>query len=292
MNKVYLNGSFMDEDEAVVPVGDSGFLYGDGLFETMRAYGGRVFRLGEHLRRLKASADVFHITLREPVGELEAIVTELLDVNDLTEARVRITLTRGIHGENLWLDTGEHITLFISAREYHGYPRELYARGMKVIVGDTVRHSHSLIGRHKTLNYLENLLARDAAKTTGYDEVVFLGENGCVTECSTSNIFMVCNGELCTPGTEMNILPGITRSVVMELARWSGRKVLERKWHLKDLRQADEVFLTNSLMEVMPVCEAAEAQIGGGLPGEVTTELAADYRRAVEKECRENGQGA
>ncbi len=288
MNKVYLNGGFVDEDEAVVPVGDRGFLYGDGLFETMRAYGGRVFRIAEHLKRLQGSAGVFRIPLREPEDELEEIVHELLDMNDLTDAYVRITLTRGIHGGNLWLDTGESITLLINTREYHGYPEELYARGMKLMVGDAIRHSRSIIGRHKTLNYLENLLARDAARTTGFDEAVFLDEKGYVTECATANIFFVRGGEVCTPSAELNLLPGITRAVVMELARWSGRKVLERKWPLKEFERADEVFLTNSLMEVMPVCELAGTQIGSGDPGEVTKELAAEYRRAVKEECGGN----
>jgi len=287
MNKVYLNGSFVNEDEAVVPVGDRGFLYGDGLFETMRAYGGRVFRIADHLKRLKRSAEVFHIPLGEPTDELAGIVHELLEMNGLTDAYVRLTLTRGIHGGNLWLDTGESITLLVNTREYHGYPEELYVRGMKLMVSDAIRHSRSVIGRHKTLNYLENLLARDAARTTGFDEAVFLDETGCVTECATANVFFVRAGEVCTPSAELNLLPGITRGVVMELARWSGRKVLERKWRLREFEQADEVFLTNSLMEVMPVCELTGVEIGSGEPGEVTRELAAEYRRTVTEECGE-----
>lgn len=291
MNKVYLNGDFVDEDEAVVPVGDRGFLYGDGLFETMRAYGGRVFRIAEHFKRLGNSARLFHIPLRESADELEGIVHELLGLNDLAEAYVRLTLTRGIHGGNLWLDTGENITLLINTREYHGYPSELYTRGMKLVVGDTVRHTKSVIGRHKTLNYLENLIARDGAKTMGFDDAVFLNENGYVTECTGENIFFVRAGEVGTPSAELNLLPGITRGVVMELARWSGRKVLERKWKLKEFQQADEVFVTNSLMEVMPVSEMAGVQIGHDIPGEVTRELAVEYRRVVEEECGEKEEG-
>ena len=291
MNQVYLNGGFMNEDEAVVPVGDRGFLYGDGLFETMRAYGGRVFRIADHLKRLRNSADVFHIPLRESPTDLEGIIHELLEVNGLTEARVRLTLTRGIHGGNLWLDTGENITLLITTREYEGYAKELRAHGMKVMVAEIVRHSRSIIGRHKTLNYLENLIARDAARVGGYDEALLLDETGCFTECTTSNIFFVRDGDVCTPSAELNLLPGITRDVVMELARWGGRKVLDRKWHFRDLQEADEVFLTNSLMEVMPVSELADMAIGYGAPGEVTTELAAAYRRAVTEECGEPGEG-
>jgi len=285
MNKVYLSGSFVNEDEAVIPVGDRGFLYGDGLFETMRAYDGRVFRIDDHLKRLKNSAGLFHISLRESTEELSGIVHELLQMNALTQAYVRITLTRGIHGGNLWLDTGENITLLVNTREYHGYPSEAYERGMKLLVGDTVRHTRSVIGRHKTLNYLESLIARDAARTGGFDEVVFLDETGCVTECATANIFFVRAGELCTPSAEMNLLPGITRGVVMELARWGGRKVLERKWKLREFQQADEVVLSNSLMEVMPVSELADTAIGDGAPGEVTLEVAAAYHRAVAEEC-------
>ena len=285
MAKIFLNGDFVDEFEAVVPVTDRGVLYGDGLFETMRAYAGKVFRTGEHLERLADSARALRIPLGMGSEELSAAVTELLRLNSLDDATVRLTLTRGTHTGNLALDTGEAPTLFITAREYHGYSDIMYTHGMKLTIASAVRHSNAPLGRHKTLNYLENLVARDAAKENGFDEILFLDENGCIVECATANVFFVLDGELCTPSADMNLLPGITRRIVMEQARWNGHKVLERKWPVRELERADEMFLTNSLMEVMPVSAVAEETICDGAPGKVTRELAADYKRLVRQEC-------
>jgi branched-chain amino acid aminotransferase len=285
VSKVYLNGRFVDEKEAVVSAADRGFLYGDGLFETMRAYSGRVFRLGEHLRRLSSSARVLRIPLKTAPAGLEAAVERLLAVNRLRDAYVRITLSRGRHTGDLGLDTGGPPTLVMSARAYHGYPAELYARGMRLTVAESVRDTKSSVGRHKTLNYLENLLERDAAKSRGFDEVLFLDEKGRFVECATANVFFVRDGDLSTPSAEMNLLCGITRAVVMELARARAIKIIEGKWRLEKLQRADEAFLTNSLMEIMPVREVAGVSIGGTVPGDVTRSLAADYRRLVEKEC-------
>jgi len=285
VSRVYLNGQFVDEKAAVVSVGDRGFLYGDGLFETMRAYGGKVFRPGMHLRRLADSARALRIPLNVSPAELEEAVGELLAVNRLGDAYVRVTLTRGLHTGDLGLDTGELATLVVTAREYHGYPAEFYAKGMRLAVAGSVRDTKSSVGRHKTLCYLENLVERDAAKKAGYDETAFLDEKGCVVECATANIFFVRDGELSTPDGGMNLLRGITRGVVMELAAAGGRKVVEGRWGLDEIGRSSEVFLTSSLMEIMPVCEVAGVKIGKAVPGDVTRKIAADYRRLVEKEC-------
>ena len=285
MTKFYLNGEFVDEFEAVVPLTDRGLLYGDGLFETMRAYDGTVFRMGEHLERLADSARALRIPMFDNPAELGAAVDELLTLNGLGDAYVRVTLTRGAHTGDLTLDTGEAPTLFITAREFIGYSNIMYQHGMKLTIASAVRHSASPLGRHKTLNYLENLIARDAAHENGFDEILFLDENGCLVECATSNLFFVLDGELCTPNVEMNLLPGITRRIVMEQARWNGRKVLERKWPIREIERAEEVFLTNSLMEIMPVCDIAGEKIPGNIPGEITAELATDYKRVVAEEC-------
>ena len=289
MSKVYLNGKFVDEKKALVSALDRGFLYGDGLFETMRAYSGRVFRLREHLRRLADSARALRIARAVPRAELEAAVARLLAVNGLGDAYVRITLSRGRHTGELGLDTGETPTLVMNAREYHGYPGELYARGMRLTLAESVRDTKSSVGRLKTLNYLENLIERDAAKRSGFDETLFLDETGFVVECATSNIFFVRDGDLFTPSAEMNLLCGITRAVVMELAAAGGRKVVEGRWRLEELRRSSEVFLTNSLMEIMPVREVAGLSIGGTVPGDVTRSLAAGYRRLVAQECAADG---
>ena len=281
MSIVYLNGRLVDENRAVVSALDRGLLYGDGLFETMRAYAGRVFRLEAHRERRARAARA----LRIPI-EVDASAAErALQANRLEDAYVRITVTRGIHGGDLGLDTGAPPTLLVQARKFHSYPKTLYARGMALSLADAVRPTRSLVGRHKTLNYLENLLARDAAKRGGADETLFLDERGFVAECSASNIFFVRRGALLTPDASMNILPGITRAVVIELARAAGIRVKEGRFRLAELKRADEAFLTNSLMELMPVREIAGATIGRGVPGAVTTALAAAYRRLVEAEC-------
>ena len=350
MSTVYLNGRFVDERRAVVSTLDRGFLYGDGLFETMRAYGARVFRLDEHLARLAKSAKALRIPFTLDAREIESAIAKLLRFNVAqppsgesssyvahplapteerpsgvtssyvahppsgvtsslraqarapvphqqheqkdtpeggcaTSAYVRITLTRGIHAGDLGLDTGAPPTLVIHAREFHGYPKTLYRRGMKVALADSVRPSRSLVGRHKTLSYIENLLARDVARKARCSETLFLDERGFVAECSASNIFFVRQGALFTPAASMNILPGITRAVVMELARASGVQVEEGCRPLADVQRADEVFLTNSLMELMPVRELAGAKIGRTVPGALTRRLLDEYRRQVRKEC-------
>lgn len=302
MTMVYLNGRLVDEKRAVVSAFDRGFLYGDGLFETMRAYGGRVFRLGEHLARLKASAKALRIPFKTSRKEIESAVERLLCFNvaqppsaaavssshpragepHQKDAYVRLTLTRGPHSGDLKLDTGARPTLVIQARKFHGYPKTLYKTGMKLALADAVRATGSGVGRHKTLNYLENLLARDAAKRGGFDEALFLDERGFVAECSASNIFWVRRCALFTPGIDMNILAGITRAAVSEIARAAGLKVREGRFRLAELKSADEVFLTNSLMEIMPVCDVAGNRFK---PGAVTRELAAAYRTLVAAEC-------
>ncbi len=278
MGKLLLNGKLVDEKRAVVSTLDRGLLYGDGLFETMRAYGGRVFRLGEHLARLARSAKALRIPFALDPGAVE----KLLRVNRLADAYVRITLTRGLHAGGIRLDAGARPTLVIHAREYPGYPKTLYKTGMKVAFADAVRATRSVVGRHKTLNYLENLLARDAASRAKCYEALFLDEKGFVAECAASNIFFVRKGVLCTPSAAMNILPGITRGVVLSLARAAGIRVREGRWRLRDVQRADEAFLTNSLMEVMPVRQVAGKRIA---LGGVTRRLAAGYRNLVEREC-------
>jgi branched-chain amino acid aminotransferase len=278
MNKVYLNGRLVDERRAVVSALDRGLLYGDGLFETMRAYGGRVFRLDQHLARMARSAKA----LRIPFDVKPDAVTKLLRANGLADAYVRITLTRGVHGGDLGLDTGARPTQIIQARAFHAYPPRLYRRGMKVALADAVRPSRSAAGRHKTLSYIENLLARDAAKGRGFDETLFLDDRGFVAECATSNLFWAKKGTLFTPAASMNILPGITRAAVIEIARADGVKVKEGRFRLAELKRADEVFLTNSLMEVMPVREVAGKRIFRHV---ATRGFALAYRRLVAAEC-------
>ncbi|MFW6158205.1 MAG: aminotransferase class IV [Planctomycetota bacterium] len=279
MSDVYLNGEFVERDVAAVSAFDRGVLYGDGLFETVRAYGGQPFDLGEHLARLAGSAAFLGIPFpgREPIA---GAVRELIDRNGLGDAYVRVTLTRGEHTGALVPDEPGEPTVLVEARELHPYPAELYERGADVIVSSLAHDSRSPLRAHKTTNYLLSIVAKREAAGRGALEAVLLDPAGHVCECATSNIFCVRGGALFTPPLDLNILPGITRSRVIELARAGGTAVREERFTADDLRAADEAFVTNSLMEVLPVRSVGGVRLSAA-PGPVTRSLRAAYRGLV-----------
>ncbi len=276
---VYANGQIVRRMAATVSAFDRSFLYGDGLFETVRAYGGTPFMLTEHLERMADSASELGIRMPEP-DEIAGVVAELIKRNKLTEAYVRITLSRGIHAGVLAPDEPPEPGLVVEARPLHPYPREMYERGAEVIVSSLRHDSSSPIRRHKTTSYLTSILATREAKKRDADEAVRLDHAGDVAEGATSNVFCVRDGRLFTPPREMNILPGITRRSVIKLARQNGLEVIEVRFGLADLRSADEVFLTNSLMEVMPVRSIDGEEVSSS-PGPTTGLLAEAYTRFV-----------
>ena len=276
---VYLNGSLIPRSQASISALDYGFLYGYGLFETMRAYGGRVFRLDSHLRRLARSAEILGL----PIGtlDLKGAVMDTIQANQLSEARVRITISIGEGGMVPDPSTCNRPTVLILAGHYQPYPEQVYQKGFRAVVSSIRRNSGSPLSRLKSANYLESILARQEARAAGVDEALCLNEKGLLAEASMSNIFLVTDGILRTPGQESGILPGITRETILELASPLGINTLEHDIRLDELSQAQEAFLTNSLIEVMPLTEIDGKPIGSGRPGSVTKRLMVAYRKMV-----------
>ena len=284
-NIVYLNGELIPVSQAKISVMDYGFLYGYGLFETMRAYSGKVFRMDDHLERLSLSAEI--IGIRVDIPEIKYAVSETIKANQLSEARVRVTVSIG-EGEMVPNPGAcSEPTVLVVAGSYHPYPEDVYKRGFRAIISSTRRNSQSGLSRLKSANYLASMLARQEARAAGVDEAICLNEKGLVAEASMSNIFSVTDGMLKTPGEDSGILPGITRNVVLELTGRLNIKVLEQDIKPEEFFQAQEVFLTNSLMEIMPLVELDGKQIESGKPGELTQRLMTGYKETVIKEVGE-----
>jgi branched-chain amino acid aminotransferase group I len=261
---------------------DYGFLYGYGLFETMRAYKGQVFRLDGHLDRLMYSAAILGLQLQ--VQEIKGAVMDTIQANKLKEARIRIAISIGEGGMAPDPSTCNKPTVLILAGHYQSYPERIYQKGFRAIVSSIRRNSQSPLSSLKTANYLESILARHQARVVGSDEAIHLNEKGLLAEASMSNIFIVTDGILRTPGLENGILPGITREIVLELAPRLGINTLEHDIQLDEVLHAQEAFLTNSLIEVMPLTEMVGKPVGHGKPGAITQRLMAGYRKMVRNE--------
>jgi len=287
---VYLNGSLMPVSQAKVSPLDHGFLYGYGLFETMRAYGGRLFRLEKHLARLERSARALNIDL-DGIPGLEKAIYDTLRANQLSDARIRLTVSPG--AEELAPDAPikSEPTVFIMARSYVPPSEDVYHRGFTAIVSRVHRSTRSPSSGLKSLSSLDILLARQEAASYGVDHAIMLNDDGLVAEGSSSNVFRVKNGTLFTPAEHCGILPGVTREVVMrELAPSLGISTQEVDVALVDLLEADEAFLTNSMIEVMPLTILADRSIGSGRPGALTQRLMKAYKALVERSLSELGR--
>ncbi len=281
---VYLNGALIPHSEAKISVTDYGFLYGYGLFETMRAYVGKVFRLDSHIARLVESAERLGIEV-EPAS-LKKAIYETLQANRLKEARVSLTVSLGEGSMVPDPCTCTKPTVLVMAEEYTPFPPERYEKGFSVTVSSIHRNSRSPLPGMKTANYLESLLARREARAAGVDDALLLNENGHLAEASSSNVFLVSKSALKTPRIESGILPGITRGVVLELASQQGIKALEMNLKLEEVITVDEMFLTNSIMEIMPVTMVSGKPVGSGKPGIITKKLMTAYRNLVLKETK------
>ncbi len=276
---VYLNGILMPRSQASISALDYGFLYGFGLFETMRAYGGQVFRLDKHLSRLACSAKILGLPIG--VADLKEAVMATIQANKLGEARIRIAISIGEGGMVPDPSTCDKPTVLILAGHYRPYPEQVYQKGFGAVVSTIRRNSQSPLSRLKSANYLESILAKQEARAAGVEEALCLNEKGLLAEASMSNIFLVTDGTLGTPGQDSGILPGITRETILELASQLGINTLEHDIRLDELFHAQEAFLTNSLIEVMPLTEIEGKPIGSGRPGSVTRRFMADYKRIV-----------
>jgi branched-chain amino acid aminotransferase len=284
VHQIYINGEYFDKENAKISVYDHGLLYGDGVFEGMRSYSGRVFRMKEHLERLWDSAKSIHLQIPITPMQMENAVYATLERNYHRDAYIRLLVTRGVG--NLGLDPYKcpKAGIVIITDQIALYPKEYYEKGLEIITAATVRsHPSALSPRVKSLNYLNNIMAKIEGLQAGCIEALMLNQKGEVAECTGDNIFIVKKGVVMTPPLNAGILEGITRDTVIELARASGRDVREETIERHDVYIADEVFLTGSAAEVVPVVKVDSRPIGDGAPGPVTLDLMKRFREFVRK---------
>jgi len=276
--KIFIDGKFCDESEAKISVFDHGLLYGDGVFEGIRAYHGRVFKLKEHIDRLFFSAKAILLDLPMSHEALMKATVESCRINGLTDGYIRLVVTRGVGTLGLNPNRCKNPSVIIIADKIQVYPKELYDKGMDIVTVPTVRNLHSAVNPAiKSLNYLNNILAKIEANNAGVEEAVMLNSEGYVAEGTADNIFVVRKGALQTPPLSAGALYGITRQTVIELAEAAGWKVTEPNLTRYDLFNADECFLTGTGAELIPVVKIDGRVIGTGQPGPYTRQLVENY---------------
>lgn len=285
---IYLNDRFVTEENARISVFDHGFLYGDGVYETIRSYGRRIFMRDHHLSRLQRSADAIGLTIPIPSGEWPRLLHEAMDRNHLgneqTDAYLRITLSRGVGEIGLDPALCPTPTVVIMAKPLHPPAAELYQRGVPLIIAHTRRNLPSALSPQiKATNFLNNILAKREAIAGKAFDALLLNWEGHITECTVSNIFFVSQGRLCTPSAACGLLDGITRGIVLELADNLKIPVQEGQFTPEQLLQADECFLTNTSMEIMPVVSVNHQSLGPSAPGPLTRQL---HRHFVDNRSR------
>jgi len=304
MALVWLNGSFVEDADAHLSLRDTGLLHSAGVFTTMRSYHGKVFRISRHLQRLHASCDALFVPLTFKDEQLIAATHELLKRNNLTEARLRLTITRGqasndpLHGLRL------EPNVFITATEFEPYPAEFYQAGMTVVLLDEQKlNPYDIQAGHKTLNYFSRLAGLKSATERGAGEALWFNIHNLLQSGSITNVFIVKDGVLITPATneelrdpavaeallhsKSNVLPGVTRSAILEIARHEEIPIQLSAVNVNQLLEADEVFLSNSIMQIMPVCRIESHTVGDSQPGMLTTRLTSLYRESIDAETSE-----
>ncbi len=276
---IYLNGHFVSEEAATLSVFDRGFLYGDGLFETLRAYSGKIFRLDQHLMRLSRSAQQIFLPLPSPF-EMAPLLAETLDRNALKNALLRVTLTRGRGEAGLDLPDAPTPTLMIMAR-VHTISPDRYPEGVSTVILPRTRGGRPEL---KSISFLENVLGKREARLQGAFEGLFMNPDGHLTEGTFSNLFWTRRGVLYTPSLETGILEGITRGVVLELAQRLNLPIQEGAYKADALLMSDEAFLTSTGMEILPITQVNHQAIGPGTPGPLTQKLHQAFLETVQKE--------
>ncbi len=278
--QVYINGRLYNKEDAKISVYDHGLLYGDGIFEGMRSYNGRVFRLQQHLRRLWDSARAICLEIPISQEQMAKAVNETLSANGIKDGYIRLVVTRGAGSLGLDPNRCSDPQVIIITDHISLYPKEFYEKGLEIITAATLRnHPAALNPRIKSLNYLNNILAKIEGLKAGCVEALMLNHKGEVAECTGDNIFLVRRGTLVTPPNDAGILEGITREAVMELAAEAGIEVREASLTRHDVYIADECFLTGSAAEVIPVVKVDNRVIGSGKPGPVTRDLSERFHR-------------
>jgi len=286
--QVWMNGALVSAPDARVNVFDHGLLYGDGVFEGIRSYNGRVFERHGHLRRLYNSAKAIRLTIPFAYDELDRALDAALEANGLLkpdlDAYIRLVVTRGVGVLGISPKRTWKPCVYIIASTIAMYPAEMYELGMPVIVSSVVRnHPNTISPRIKSLNYLNNVLAKQEAIDAGVYEAIMLNHVGCVAEATGDNLFIVRDGQLQTPPTSAGILEGITRGTVIRLARQAGIEVAEKDLVRMDLYSADECFLTGTGAQVIPVNEIDKRPVGAGTVGPITRQLMQDYAELVRR---------
>ena len=283
--KIYLNNQLVESDEAKVSVYDHGLLYGDGIFEGIRLYDSCIFKLEEHLERLEYSAKAIMLNLPWTRKEIAQAVCETCRANDLTDGYIRLVVTRGVGSLGLSIKNCDQPQLIIIADTIQLYPQEFYENGLKIITVPTRRcNAAALPPTVKSLNYLNNILAKIEAQHLGYHEAIMLNDQGYVAECTGDNIFVIHKGELITPASSAGALKGITRSTALSIADELGITWREATLTRYGIWVADELFLTGTAAEIIPIVEVDARPIGSGKPGLITAKFLERFRKLVCKD--------
>jgi branched-chain amino acid aminotransferase len=289
VEKIYLNGTFVGEKEAKVSVFDHGYLYGDGIFETLRAYGGSIFRLPDHLDRLFNSGRGIALSLPWDRKSLTSILMECLDVNGYKDAVLRLSVSRGSGPPALDPDLCGSPTLVVLTRPFAGYPEAKYEKGLRTALVKVRKNlPKALDPQIKSTNFLNNILAKIEAKKAGAEEGILLNHEGVLTEGSVSNLFFLANGRLCTPSLDAGILDGVTRRVILELAQKLGIDSEEGLYSPSTLLGAEEVFMTNTTYEVMPVTKVDNHSFK---VGRLSRRLRRAFHECVSAEKKDDADG-
>lgn len=285
-NIVFLNGNYVELEKAKISVMDRGFSYGDGLFETMRAYNGKVFRLKVHLARLFASAEMIYLDIPYSKERLAEIIYATLEKNRYLQSIVRLTVSRGPDKYGLSIHSEAAPTLLIHARPFIPFDDNIFKEGVKISTFPLSAFKTSGIEKQiKSSNYLSQIMLKKLASDCGSFEPITINEVGMVCEGATVNIFIVTGEKIITPPVCKYVLDGVTRRAVIEIAGSLQINCFEQEFGVDDLYNADECFLTNTGIEIMPVCQADNRLIASGKPGKVTRRLQAEYLKLIEGEC-------
>lgn len=280
--EIFINGKYFAKEDAKISVFDHGLLYGDGVFEGLRAYSGNVFRLQTHLDRLYESARAIMLTIPMTTVELAEGVRATVKRNNITDGYIRLVVTRGAGSLGIDPSKTADPQVIIIADHIQLYPQEMYDNGMEIVTASTIRnHPAALNPRIKSLNYLNNILAKLEGKRAGCQEALMLNHLGEVAECTADNIFTVKHGALYTPPIDAGILEGVTRNAIIELAQLAGITVHQMTMQRHDVYTADECFLTGSGAEVIPVVKVDSRDIGTGAVGPVTKQLSQAFHKLV-----------
>jgi branched-chain amino acid aminotransferase len=282
---VYIDGKYYSKEEAKISVFDHGFLYGDGVFEGIRAYNGRVFKLEEHVDRLYDSANAILLNIYLTKSEIKEAVLETLRKNNIKDGYIRIVVSRGMGDLGLDPYNCEKASIIIICDKIKLYPQNFYESGLNIISSSIRKNNHESISpRIKSLNYLNHIMAKLEAKQAGVVEAVMLNKEGFVCECTGDNIFIVRDGVLITPPVYLGLLKGITRDFIIEIAQSLGIKVKEEPFSQYELYTAEECFLSGTAAEAIPVVKIDMRVIGNGKPGEITNKIIKEFRTRVMNE--------